>query len=93
MSLTIGLLLALSFLTSLLGLAALIWAVANRQLTRDKTQAFTIFVPGEAGIPDDANVVGKGQATKDDGQFDPHRLELDAISRLPVLILLSSAVA
>ena len=89
MSLTIGLLLALSFLTSLMGLAALIRAVANRQLTRDKTPAFAIFVPGEAGISDDANMVSKGQVTKNESHFDLHRSELDAISRLPVLILLS----
>ena len=92
MSLTTGLLLALSFLTSLLGLAALIWAVTNRQLTRDKTQAFTIFVAGEAGVPDDASMVGKDHITIGEDQFDSHRAELDQISRRPVLILLSSAV-
>ena len=92
MSLTIGLLLTLSFLTSLLGLAALIWAVANRQLTRDKNQAFTIFVAGETGSPDDASITSEERAPTGHNHFDPHRTELDQISRLPVLILLSGAI-
>jgi len=48
MSVTIGLLLALSFLVSLLALAFLIWAVTNRQLQLHQGQAYTVFTPGEA---------------------------------------------
>ena len=56
MSLTIGLLLTLSFVVSLIALAFLIWAVATRQMAFDQRSASTIFVEGEEGHPDDAGV-------------------------------------
>jgi cytochrome c oxidase cbb3-type subunit 1 len=49
MELTLGLLLALSFVVSLLALAFLIWALVNRQVTVDQEDAATIFAPGEVG--------------------------------------------
>ncbi|WP_181904097.1 hypothetical protein [Ciceribacter selenitireducens] len=42
MELTLGLLLALSFVVSLLALAFLIWALVNRQVTVDQEDAATI---------------------------------------------------
>lgn len=92
MSLTIGLLLAMSFLISLVGLAALIWAVANRQFTRDRTNALAVFVAGEVGTPDDAGMAGGDGIAKGPNHFDTARAQLDQVSRRPVLILLSSAI-
>jgi len=64
MSLTIGLLLALSFLVSLLALAFLIWAVTNRQLQLHQGQAYTVFTPGEAGTPDDCDDGRRGHPVR-----------------------------
>ena len=87
MSLTIGLLLGLSFVGSLLALAFLIWAVNNHQLQVEQRHAYTIFTEGEPGTPDDA--------TTEPDQFhhyDVERAGLDRSSRWPVLLLLGSGI-
>lgn len=89
MELTLGLLLALSFVVSLLALAFLIWALVNRQVTVDQEDAATIFAPGEVGHLDNN---GAGQ---DDGwkahHFDVARLGIDQSSARPVVLLFSAA--
>ena len=91
MGLTIGLLLALSFVVSLLALAFLIWAVANRQLAFDQTQARSIFVAGEEGQAEDP-----GLTSGSDGpiahHYDPARAGIDAVSARPVTVLLVGAI-
>jgi nitrogen fixation-related uncharacterized protein len=47
--LTIGLFLAISFLVSLAGLTALIWAVSTDQFSFGQKQARIIFIEGEEG--------------------------------------------
>lgn len=92
MSVTIGLLLALSFLVSLLALAFLIWAVTNRQLQLHQGQAYTVFTPGEAGHADDANIPGDDPQSVGPHHFDTVRAGIDAVSRRPVLVLISSGI-
>ena len=91
MGLTIGLLLALSFVVSLLALAFLIWAVSSRQLAFDQSQARAIFVAGEEGHADDPGV-----APEPDEQvphhYDPQRAGIDSVSARPVTVLLAGAV-
>lgn len=87
MSLTIGLLLALSFIASLLALAFLIWAINNNQLRIEQGDAYTIFTEGEAGAVDDPT------SEREDGHhFDVERAGIDRVSRLPVLILVASGI-
>jgi len=92
MSLTIGLLLALSFLVSLLALAFLIWAVTNRQLQLHQGQAYTVFTPGEAGTPDDATMAGEDTQSVGPHHYDTEREGIDAVSRRPVMILIGSGI-
>lgn len=88
MSLTIGLLLGLSFVASLLALAFLIWAVNNHQLQVEQRHAYTIFTEGEPGVPDDATV-----EPEQPHHYDVERAGLDRGSRWPVLLLLGSGIA
>src|SRR3990167_8805871 len=87
MSLTIGLLLALSFIASLAALAFLIWAINNNQLRIEQGDAYTIFTKGEAGHVDDPTAEGE-----DIHHFDVERAGLDRVSRLPVLVLVASGI-
>ncbi|WP_144428334.1 cbb3-type cytochrome c oxidase subunit I [Azospirillum thiophilum] len=80
MPLTIGLLLALSFVVSLLALAFLIWAIATRQITLDGGAAATMFQPGEEGHPDL------------DGTHLYDTTGIDRISARPVAVLLGGAI-
>lgn len=89
MPITLGLLLALSFVVSLLALAFLIWAIANRQITVDQSDAETIFTPGEQGRVDNEGTE-TGDALKLH-HFDPVRAGIDAVSTRPVLWLISAA--
>lgn len=93
MSVTIGLLLALSFLVSLLALAFLIWAVTHRQLQLHQGQAYTVFTPGEAGTPDDATMSGEDTQSVGPHHYDTEREGIDAVSRRPVMILIGSGIA
>lgn len=99
---TIGLLLGLSFVVSLLALGFLIWALAARQLRLDQSQAYTIFTPGEAGTADDATLPGGDPKAAPSGHdapgadgthFDAVRAGIDRISRQPVLALIGSGLA
>ena len=92
MSLTIGLLLALSFVVSLLALAFLIWAIANRQLSFDQSHAETIFVSGEIGTPDDASMAGGDLPAEQANHFDTARAGIDQVSQRPVVVLLTGAI-
>ncbi len=94
MSLTIGLLLGLSFVASLFALAFLIWAVNNHQLKIEQRHAYTIFTEGEPGQPDDATTEGvqdKGGATTAH-HFDTKRAGIDLISRPAVVTLITSGI-
>lgn len=86
--LSIGLLLALSFLVSLLALGFLVWALANRQLRMDQSQARAIFTAGEIGSP--------GEAVPDSDparlHFDNSQAGIDRASRAPVLALVVGGV-
>lgn len=88
MSLTIGLLLGLSFVASLLALAFMIWAINNNQLRIEQRHAYTIFTEGEAGQADDPTTEGP-----DVHHFDVERAGLDHVSKAPVLLLVSSGIA
>lgn len=89
MPVTLGLLLTLSFVVSLLALTFLIWAIANRQITLDQTAAATIFAPGEAGHIDNDGTESGGAHRH---IFDPVRAGIDAVSSGPVLWLIGAAV-
>ncbi|KFE34584.1 cbb3-type cytochrome c oxidase subunit I [Thioclava atlantica] len=81
---TLGLLLALSFVISLIALSILIWAIANRQVrTPDQDDARTIFAPGEGAEIDEHDKPH---------HFDPVRAGIDASSARPVLWLVGAAV-
>ncbi|MCQ0971943.1 cbb3-type cytochrome c oxidase subunit I [Paracoccus sp. TK19116] len=83
MPITLGLLLALSFVVSLLALAFLIWAISNRQITIDQHDAETVFEPGEE----------RGDAGEETQlhKFDPVQAGIDQISSRPVLVLITAA--
>ena len=89
MPVTLGLLLTLSFVVSLLALGFLIWAIANRQITMNQSSATTIFAPGEEG-----HIDNKGTETGDGHQhvFDPVKTGIDAVSARPVIWLLAAAI-
>lgn len=89
MELTLGLLLTLSFIVSLCALALLIWALVNRQMTIDQSDAATIFTPGELGHADNE---GSGKAAGPGvHHFDPVRLGIDQSSATPVIFLFVAA--
>lgn len=89
MSLTLGLLLSVSFLVTLGALAVLIWAIANRQITIDQADAETIFATGERGQPDTDGTNPADRAKRH--HFDPARAGIDRISAGPVLLMLGAA--
>ncbi|MDT8853735.1 cbb3-type cytochrome c oxidase subunit I [Paracoccaceae bacterium Fryx2] len=89
MPVTLGLLLTLSFVVSLLALSFLIWAIANRQITMDRDAATTIFEPGEEGHVDNDGTEAGGDHRH---LFDPGRTGIDAVSAGPVLWLLGAAI-
>lgn len=81
---TLGLLLALSFIISLLALTILIWAIANKQVhTPDADDARTIFTPGEGAEIDEPNKPH---------HFDTERSGIDRVSAGPVMWLIAAAV-
>src|SRR5699024_9597672 len=83
---TTGLLLALSFVVSLLALGFLIWAIRNQQIAPDQHDARVIFEAGEEGYVDSNETTTSGQH-----HFDAVRSGVDAISRRPVTVLLLAA--
>lgn len=54
----LGILLATSFVASLVALGILVWAVANKLIFVGKNEAETIFMKGELGQPDDSASFG-----------------------------------
>ena len=83
---TMGLLLALSFVVSLLALGFLIWAISNKQVAPDQHDARVIFDPGDEG-----HVESGETATSRPYNFDTVRSGIDAISARPVAVLLIAA--
>ncbi len=57
----LGILLATSFVASLVALGILIWAVANNLIFAGKAEASTIFMEGELGQPDDSASFGRSR--------------------------------
>lgn len=57
----LGILLATSFVASLVALGILVWAVANKLIFVGKNEAETIFMKGELGQPDDSASFGGGR--------------------------------
>ena len=82
--LTIGLFLTISFLVSVAGLAALIWAISSGQFAFGQRQARVIFHEGEEGELDDPTVSGEA--------IDRERTAIDASTARPVTLLLVAAV-
>jgi cytochrome c oxidase cbb3-type subunit 1 len=82
--LTIGLFLAISFLVSLAGLTALIWAVSTDQFSFGQKQARIIFIEGEEGHLDDP--------TAGSGSRDLERASIDRTTAWPVSLFLGAAV-
>lgn len=93
---TIAILLALTFVVSVLGLLALVWSIAANQFSHGQSGASTIFAAGEVGSPEDP-AAGKDslpagevdQAAEDEARL---RRDADRSSRTPVVTLLGSAV-
>ena len=83
---TTGLLLALSFVVSLVGLGFLIWAIRNQQIAPSQEDARVIFEAGEEGYVDS----GETEHAKPH-HFDPASAGIDAISTRPVTLLLIAA--
>ncbi|MEO0423071.1 MAG: cbb3-type cytochrome c oxidase subunit I [Pseudomonadota bacterium] len=106
MSTAIAFLLAATFVISVGGLALLIWALANDQLTIGPKAARTIFVPGEIGrIEDPASVdsvraqMQAERGTLDDDEHANEREDelearglADTTSRTPVVWWLGSSL-
>jgi cytochrome c oxidase cbb3-type subunit 1 len=88
---TTGLLLALSFLASLCALGFLIWAIARRQFTLSRSDASTIFEPGETGTPDDTTAFGRAAAGTEAHRFDVIRERIDLAGRSTVLLMAGAA--
>jgi cytochrome c oxidase cbb3-type subunit 1 len=91
MPITIGLLLALSFLASLCALGFLIWAIARRQFALSASDANTIFEPGETGAPDDPTAFGHPKPGSDGHRFDAIRERIDVSGRRTVLLMAAVA--
>lgn len=85
---TMGLLLALSFVVSLLALAFLIWAISNRQIALDQHDAEVIFESGEDGRLDSPE---NEQSASKRHYFDTVTSGIDRVSIRPVTVLLVAA--
>lgn len=80
MPFTMGLLLGLSFVVSLLALSFLIWAIATRQFALDRAHAATVFGKGGADGPDT------------DGTHLFDTTGIDRVSARPVRLLILGAI-
>ncbi|MGS1012984.1 cbb3-type cytochrome c oxidase subunit I [Rhodanobacter sp. UC4450_H17] len=92
MSWTIGLFLVISFVISLIALAAFIWAISNRQMKVDQAHAYTVFGKGEAGGMDDPTIDTPNEQVAQHEHRDAAHAGEDASSRRAVTLLLASAV-
>lgn len=86
-----GVLLAISFVVSLIALGVLIWAVANKLIFADKRDATSIFMEGELGHPEDSSAFGKHNESQAH-QYDVVRTNIDRQGRGPVLFLIITGV-
>lgn len=102
MTTAIAFLLAITFLISIGGLFLLIWAVGNDQFGLGQRAAKTIFADGEIGRIEDPATPEPARAAMqrdrgDRGEVDEaeiaRRIELDASSRMPVLVWIGSSMA
>jgi len=83
---TLGFLLAISFVVSLVALGVLIWAIVNKQISAGKKEASLIFLDGEAGTMDDPSSAS-AQAVQDAHRFDVERAGIDKPGARVVLVL------
>lgn len=86
--LSIGLLLGLSFVASLLALGGLIWALANRQLRLDAGEGRAILALG-----DRSTALTSRRALDTPAGFDRDQGAIDHAARMPVLALIVSGLA
>ena len=91
MTSTLGFLLALSFIVSLVALGLLIWAVANKQISAGKKEASSIFLSGEAGALDDPSSMN-AEAAQAAHRFDVERAGIDAPGARVVLVLAAVSI-
>ncbi|MEM7676113.1 MAG: cbb3-type cytochrome c oxidase subunit I, partial [Myxococcota bacterium] len=99
---TIAQLLALSFMTAVVGLLALIWSIARHQFSRLEEASRVIFRPGEEGYAEDptaqrellqASVSSDLVQTQTSSPADIQaRFDADRSSRWPVLLFTASAI-
>ena len=87
----LGILLATSFVASLVALGILVWAVANKLIFVGKNEAETIFMKGELGQPDDSASFG-GENEAQTHHFDVLRAGIDRSGRGPVLLLVTVGI-
>lgn len=87
----LGILLATSFVASLVALGILVWAVANKLIFVGKNEAETIFMKGELGQPDDSASFG-GENEAQTHRFDVLRAGIDRSGRGPVLLLVTVGI-
>ena len=95
MSLTIGTMMALSFVVSLIALAFLIWAVASQQFRVNQSDAELIFPESEGSQhqPDDPTSFGfQGKAEPGEGTDTGHRNLIFALVGFGVLWLVLGSV-
>lgn len=86
MTITIGTMMALSFVASLVALAVLMWAVARGQFRVTQADANVIFSGGEAGRKDDPTTYGFSAEDRAAASSDP------AATRLVLALLVSATV-
>lgn len=87
--LTMGVLLALSFIVSLCALAFLIWAISRQQISPNQHDASVIFENEEHSQPD----VAHGESLEERAfHFDAHETGIDAITRRPAIVLIVAAI-
>lgn len=91
MTSTLGFLLAISFIVSLVALGLLIWAVANKQISAGKKEASSIFLSGEAGSLDDPSSMN-AEAVQAAHRFDVERAGIDAAGSRVVLVLAAVSI-
>ena len=97
--LTLGLFVVISFVVSLMALAALIWAISSDQFSFSQRHARIIFAADEEGVFDDPTAApGMTRGTQINivptthTGFDLSRTGIDATTARPVSVLIGSAV-
>lgn len=88
MNTSFSLLLILSFVVSLIALAAMVWAITQGNFFGGKKAALSIFEEGESGVFDDPS----SSYDASSHQFDALRAGIDKSGRPVVLVMLSAAM-